>query len=585
MSARETKGSTGAGLKWVGRAIRRLEDPALVTGQGHFTADLPAAHWVRFVRSPNAAGTIQSVKAPDGALVITAADLKSVKKITPMLHKFEYKPVGQPILASGVVRFVGEAVAAAVASSEEEAEDIADLVEVDIREGAPSASASRASTRGAPQIHAEAPGNVILKGEVKTAGFDDVWKSAAKIVRIDARSHRQNATPMEARAAHAAYDNASGRVTLTCTTQMPHLMRTAIADLLGIAESDLRVIAPDVGGGFGQKMSLCAEYVLLVWLARKLKSTVAWTEDRRENLIASFHSRDQYIALEGAFDKDAKLIALRADVVSNVGAYSCFPTTSGVEPLMAMAEMPGPYDVQQYQCLARGVLTNTCTMAAYRGVSRPIITFTLERLMDKAAKAFNLDPVDIRRRNLIDKFPYTSATGLIYDEATYKETLEMAVEAIDVPTFRKRQEEARKHRRYLGIGFATFSERTGYGSPAFAARGMEITPGWETVHVTVDPSGYVEARIGASPHGQGLRTTLAQIIADELGIPPQMIKVVHGDTDTAPYGWGTFASRSLVISGGATLIAARKVRAKLIKIAGHMLEAAECRHCAGGRPG
>jgi carbon-monoxide dehydrogenase large subunit len=575
MSARETKGSTGAGLKWVGRAIRRLEDPALVTGQGHFTADLPAAHWVRFVRSPNAAGTIQSVKAPDGALVITAADLKSVKKITPMLHKFEYKPVGQPILASGVVRFVGEAVAAAVASSEEEAEDIADLVEVDIREGAPLVDARDALADGAPQIHAEAPGNVILKGEVKTAGFDDVWKSAAKIVRIDARSHRQNATPMEARAAHAAYDNASGRVTLTCTTQMPHLMRTAIADLLGIAESDLRVIAPDVGGGFGQKMSLCAEYVLLVWLARKLKSTVAWTEDRRENLIASFHSRDQYIALEGAFDKDAKLIALRADVVSNVGAYSCFPTTSGVEPLMAMAEMPGPYDVQQYQCLARGVLTNTCTMAAYRGVSRPIITFTLERLMDKAAKAFNLDPVDIRRRNLIDKFPYTSATGLIYDEATYKETLEMAVEAIDVPTFRKRQEEARKHRRYLGIGFATFSERTGYGSPAFAARGMEITPGWETVHVTVDPSGYVEARIGASPHGQGLRTTLAQIIADELGIPPQMIKVVHGDTDTAPYGWGTFASRSLVISGGATLIAARKVRAKLIKIAGHMLEAAE----------
>lgn len=575
MSARETRGSTGAGLKWVGRAIRRLEDPALVTGQGHFTANLPAAHWVRFVRSPNAAGTIQSVTAPDGALVITAADLKGVKKITPMLHKFEYKPVGQPILADGIVRFVGEAIAAVVAASEEEAEDIADLVELNISESAPLVDALDALAPGAPQIHAEAPGNVILKGEVKTAGFDDVWNSAAKIVRIDARSHRQNATPMEARAAHAAYDKASGRVTLTCTTQMPHLMRTAIADLLGIAESDLRVIAPDVGGGFGQKMSLCAEYVVLVWLARKLKSTVAWTEDRRENLIASFHSRDQYIALEGSFDKDAKLIALRADVVSNVGAYSCFPTTSGVEPLMAMAEMPGPYDVQQYQCLARGVLTNTCTMAAYRGVSRPIITFTLERLMDKAAKAFKLDPVDIRRRNLIDNFPYTSATGLIYDEATYKETLEMAVEAIDLPAFRKRQEEARKRRRYLGIGFATFSERTGYGSPAFAARGMDITPGWETVHVTVDPSGYVEARIGASPHGQGLRTTLAQIIADELGIPPTMIKVVHGDTDTAPYGWGTFASRSLVISGGATLIAARKVRAKLIKIAGHMLEAAE----------
>ena len=570
-----TAHTKGSGMKWVGRAIRRLEDPALVQGRGHFTADLPAMHWVRFVRSPVAAGTINSIRAPDGALVIAAADLAGVKKITPMLHKFEYKPVAQPVLAEGVVRFVGEAIAAVVAASEEEAEDIADLVELDIQETKPLVDSRDALVEGAPQIHAVAPGNVILSGRHETEGFDAVWSSAAKTIKIDARSHRQNATPMEARAAHAGYDNASGRVTLTCTTQMPHLMRTAIADILAMPESDLRVIAPDVGGGFGQKMSLCAEYVLLVWLARKLKSSVAWTEDRRENLIAAFHSRDQYVTLEGAFDKDAKLIALRTDVISNVGAYSCFPTTCGVEPLMAMAEMPGPYDVQQYECLARGVLTNTCTMAAYRGVSRPIITFTLERLMDKAAKAFALDPIDIRRRNLIDTFPYKSAMGITYDEASYKETLEMAVKEADVPAFCARQKEARAKGEYLGIGFATFSERTGYGSPAFAARGMAITPGWETVHVTVDPSGYVEARIGSSPHGQGLRTTLAQIIADEIGVPPELIKVIYGDTDTAPYGWGTFASRSLVISGGATLIAARKIRAKLIKIAGHMLEAAE----------
>jgi carbon-monoxide dehydrogenase large subunit len=213
-------------------------------------------------------------------------------------------------------------------------------------------------------------------------------------------------------------------------------------------------------------------------------------------------------------------------------------------------------------------------MGAYRGVSRPVITFTLERLMDKAAGAFGIDPIDIRRRNLIDKFPYKSAMGLEYDEATYKETLEMAVKAVDVPAFRARQKAARAKGKYLGLGFATFSERTGYGSPAFAARGMEITPGWETVHLTIDPSGFVEARIGSSPHGQGLRTTLAQIIADEIGVAPDIIKVIHGDTDTSPYGWGTFASRSLVISGGATLIAARKIRAKLIKIASHLLEAA-----------
>ncbi len=571
MSARETK---GAGMTWVGRSIRRLEDSALVTGRGRFTADLPAQHWVRFVRSPAAAGTIGKIEAPEGATVITAADLAAVKPILPMLHKFNYKPVPQPILADGHVRFVGEPVAAVVAASEEEAEDIADEVELVIDETAPVIDSRAALQPDAPQVHPQAPGNVIVDGLIKTDGFDTVWAGAHKVVAVEGRSNRQNATPLEPRAAHAAFDAASGRVTLTCTTQMPHLMRTAICDVLGIPESDLRVIAPDVGGGFGQKMSLAAEFVVLVWLARKLKSSVAWTEDRRENLIASFHSRDQHVSLQAAFDKEARLIALKADIAANVGAYSCFPTTCGVEPLMAMAELPGPYNFAAYECRARGVLTNTCTMAPYRGVSRPVITFALERAMDKAAAAFKIEPAEIRRRNLIQTFPHTSPTGLVFDEASYQETLALALEHIDLAAFRARQHEARAKGRYLGIGFTTFSERTGYGSPAFAARGMEITVGWEQAIVTVDPSGFVEARIGASPHGQGLRTTLAQIIADEIGVTPDIIRVVHGDTDTSPYGWGTFASRSLVIAGGASLLAARKVRAKLIKIASHMLEAA-----------
>jgi carbon-monoxide dehydrogenase large subunit len=563
----------GSGLTWVGRAIRRLEDPALVAGHGRFTHDLTAARWVRFVRSPVAAGKIVRIDAPKDALVITAADLAGTKPIKPMLHKFNYRPVGQPVLAESHVRFTGEPVAAVVAASEEEAEDIADQVTVDIDESRPVIDAREALEPNVPQIHAEAPGNVIVEGLTETHGFDGVWKDAHKVVTVEARSNRQNATPMEARGGHAAYDTATGRVTLICSTQAPHLTRTAISDVLGIPESELRVVAPDVGGGFGQKLSLPGEYVVLVWLARKLKSAVAWTEDRRENLIASFHSRDQWVTLNAAFDRNAKLIALKADIISNVGAYSCYPTTCAVEPLMAMAEFPGPYDFRAYRCRARGVVTNTCTMAPYRGVSRPVITFVLERAMDKAAVAFELDPADIRRRNLIDAFPYTSAAGLVFDEASYKQTLEMAVAAVDVPAFRERQQEARAQGRYLGIGFATFSERTGYGSPAFAARGMEITPGWETVMLTVDPSGHVEARIGSSPHGQGLRTALAQIIADEIGVAPQAIRVIHGDTDTTPYGWGTFASRSLVICGGATLIAARKVRAKLIRVASHLLEA------------
>jgi carbon-monoxide dehydrogenase large subunit len=241
---------------------------------------------------------------------------------------------------------------------------------------------------------------------------------------------------------------------------------------------------------------------------------------------------------------------------------------------MAMAEMPGPYDVQQYACRARGVATHTCPMAPYRGVSRPVITLAMERLMDKTAAAFGIEPLEIRRRNLIKTFPYVSATGLVFDEASYVETMEVAAKAIDVPAFRKHQAKARAAGRYLGLGIATFSERTGYGTPAFAARGMEVTPGWETVELAMDPSGFVEARIGASPHGQGLRTTLAQIVADELGVAPDVIKITHGDTDRTPYGFGTFASRSLVIAGGATLMAARKVGAKLRVMAGHLLEAA-----------
>jgi carbon-monoxide dehydrogenase large subunit len=563
--------TAGSGSKWVGRAIRRLEDPALVRGRGRFTGNLPAAHFVRFVRSPVAAGRILNVTAPDGITVIRAADL-GARPIRPMLHKFNYLPIEQPILAAEVVRFVGEPLAAVFAPTPAQAEDAADSVEIEIAELPAIRDARDALAPDAPAVHEV--GNVVVDGQFQTADFATVLAKAPRRVRLAAQSYRQNATPLEARAAHAAFDASAGRTTLTCTTQMPHLTRTAIADILGFPESDLRVVAPDVGGAFGQKMSLAAEYVVLVWLARKLRDSVAWSEDRRENLIAAFHSREQRIELDGAFDTDGKLVALSADVVANIGAYSCFPTTCGVEPLMAMAELPGPYDLRAYCCRARAVTTHTCTMAPYRGVSRPVITFAMERLMDKAAAACGISPIEIRKRNLIRRFPYTSATGLVFDEGSYAETLDIAVAQIDLPKFYARQREARARSRFLGIGFATFSERTGYGSAAFAARGMDITPGGETVEIVMDPSGQVEARIGASPHGQGLATTLAQLIADAIGVLPASVRVVHGDTDRTPYGWGTFASRSLVIAGGAATLAAQKLREKLLTIAGDLLEAA-----------
>ncbi len=364
--------TAGSGMKWVGRALRRLEDPALVTGRGRFSADLAATHHLRFVRSPVASGRIVRVSAPAGAKIITIAELAGARPIRPMLHKFGYRPIEQPLLAKDVVRFAGEPIAAVYAPSAAQAEDIADRVEIEIDELPAVVDARTALAPDAPRVHGA--GNVVVDANVKTADFDATLGKAHRRIRLDVRSRRQNATPLETRAAHAAFDPASGRTTLTCATQMPHLTRTAIADVLDFAESDLRVIAPDVGGGFGQKMSLPAEYVVLVWLARQLRSSVAWSEDRRENLIAAFHSRDQHIEIEGGFDARGKLIALSADVIANIGAYSCFPTTCAVEPLMALAELPGPYNVRAYCCRARGVATHTCTMAPYRGVSRPVIT-------------------------------------------------------------------------------------------------------------------------------------------------------------------------------------------------------------------
>ncbi|HZD19068.1 MAG TPA: molybdopterin cofactor-binding domain-containing protein, partial [Burkholderiales bacterium] len=407
-----------------------------------------------------------------------------------------------------------------------------------------------------------------------TAGIDAAFQRAAQVVEVDIRSRRQSAMPLEPRGGHAAWDEASGRVTLTCSVQMPHMLRTGLADALGMPEADLRVIAPDVGGGFGQKMQLFPEYVVLVWLARRLRRSVAWLEDRHENFLAAAHARDQRYTVRAAFDADARLLAIDADIRCNIGAYSCYPTTCGVEPLMALAELPGPYDFREYAVRARGVATNTCMMAPYRGVSRPVLTFTMERLMDTAARRFGIDPVEIRRRNLIRKFPYTSASGLVYDDGSYIQTLEAAAKAIDVPAFRCEQARLRAQRRYWGLGFSSFSERSGYGSRAFAARKMDIVPGYETVEIAMDPSGYVLARIGASPHGQGLRTTLAQIIADGLGVPPERIRIVHGDTDQTPYGWGTFAIRSLVISGGACKLAAAALAKRIAAIAGTLLEAA-----------
>ncbi len=576
-------------MSWIGRALRRQEDPALLLGQGRYTDDwTEGAAIVRFVRSPLACGRIVSVRPPDGlsevqrdtvagalhGRLFTAQDLAGIAPIRPMVHRPDYVPVAQPVLALDRVRHAGEAVAVVVADTAGMAEDIAQAVMLDIAPEPVVVDFDQALAPGAAAVHAEAPGNVILDGRMRTPGVEAAFARAAQIIHLDVCSHRQAALPMEPRAGCASYDSATGRVTLVASVQMPHMLRTGIADCLGIAEAMLRVIAPDVGGGFGQKMQLFPEYVVLVWLAFRLRRKLAWIEDRHENLLASSHARDQRYTLRAAFDDNARLIALDADLLCNVGAYSCHPTSCAVEPLMALAELPGPYEFADYAVRARAVVTNTCMMAPYRGVSRPVLTFAMERLMDSAARRFAIEPIEIRRRNLVSRFPHRTASGLILDEGSYRAAMHEAVERIDLTGFRARQLAARTEGTYLGIGFSVFAERSGYGTPAFAARNLDLVPGYETVEIAMDPSGFVEVRIGASPHGQGLRTTLAQIIADQLAINPAQVRVIHGDTDHTPYGWGTFASRSLVISGGACRLAARALAEHVETLAAHLLEAA-----------
>ena len=560
---------------WVGRPHPRFEDPNLIRGRGSFVADIAAgAAAVRFVRSPVASGRIRSVEKPSGGLVFTAPDLIGVRPIRPLLNRPDYWATDQPVLATDRVTYVGDPIAAVVADTQEAAEDLAERVLVEIEETPAVVGLEDAIAPDAPLVHPDVPANVFVDAHFNTQQVAQAFDQADHVVTVDIRSRRQNAAPLETRGSYASFDPRTGRVTLTTSTQAPHVIRTAIADLLTMPENDLRVVAPDVGGAFGQKFLLAREDVAVVWLARHLARPVGWVEDRRENLFAAFHSRDQRYIAKAAFSADGKLQALDVDVRCNVGAYSCYPVTSGVEPLMALAEMPGPYVVPEYKVRARAITSNTCPMGVYRGVSRPVITLTLERLMDVAGAELGIDPLEVRRRNLVRDFPHQSPTGLVYDEGSYVEAMEVAIEAVDVADFRGRQAALREQGRYLGLGFSVFSERTGYGTPAFAARSMEITPGYETVALTMDPSGFVEAQIGASPHGQGLATSLSQLIADELGVMPGSVRITHSDTDRTPYGWGTFASRSMVISGGAALQASHQLRDKIARIAGHELEAA-----------
>ena len=551
---------------WVGRSMRRLEDPTLVRGEGRYVADIAAGMpTARFIRSPYATGRIVSIDGP--ALTVADLDADGVGEIESVLHRPDFIKVSQPLLARDRVRYVGEPIAVVIGRTPEEAEDLADEIIVDIE------------FEEDELVHGDvATTNTVVDGRFSTPDFDVTMKSADHVISLTMTSHRQAALPLETRGCAAQFDRSSGRLTLHASVQTPHVFRTAVSDLLHLPEADVRVVAGDVGGAFGQKIALAREDVVVAWLAKRSRGSVAWIEDRTENLTSSWHSRDQHYRIKGGFAADGRLLALDAEIECDVGAWSCYPITWAVEPLMAMAELPGPYAMSDYRVRSVGTASYTCPMAPYRGVSRPAMTAALERLMDTAAREIGLSPIDIRRRNLVTSFPHASPTGIVHDEGSYVQAMDVAVEQFDFEAFRERQAVTRKAAAsgsgpLLGAGLSTFAERTGYGTPVFAARSMGVTPGFENVEMTMDPSGFVQVRIGASPHGQGLETALTQIVADQLSIETDRIRIIHGDTDRTPYGWGTFASRSVVICGGAVQLAAGEMRDRLADVAADILEA------------
>ena len=407
------------------------------------------------------------------------------------------------------------------------------------------------------------------------ARLEEIFAAAPAVISARLRSGRLAALPLEGRACVADWDDRDGQLILHVSTQVPHQVRSAVAQAFHIPERTVRVIAPDVGGGFGLKCVVGREELVIAGLALRLRRPVRWTEDRQENLTAAFHGHEQCYDVRAAFAADGRILGLAAEIDCDVGAYSAFPFTCGVEPLMAATELPGIYKVPAYRARGRAIASNKAPTAPYRGVSRPQLVLVMERLMEKAAARLGLDPLTVRRRNMIGpgEFPYTGVNGVTYDEGSYAESLDLAEKCLAEAGWAAERDRLRAAGLRAGIGYSCFSERTAYGTPAMSQRRMRMTPGYDTATVRMDPTGEVIVTTGTCGHGQGHETTFAQIVADRLGVNPAAVRLRQGDTDLASYGWGTWGSRSIVIGGGAASRAAEQVAGQLRQVAAHLLEA------------
>ncbi|GAA2618160.1 xanthine dehydrogenase family protein molybdopterin-binding subunit [Streptomyces axinellae] len=568
----------GDGARLVGTSARRREDPRLLTGRGSFTDDLrlPGMLFAQFVRATIASGIVTSldlsaVREVPGVVAAFDAEDLALGDITARLGRpaEEFVPTGMPVLAGERVRFAGEPLAVVIARDPYAAEDGLEAAKVTYDARTAVVDDAQALAPGAPLVHEEAAANTLLDVSMfASAGIDEVFDEAACVVHVETRTGRQNALPLETRGAVAAWDDREQQLVVRTSTQVPHQVRTVAARCLGLDERAVRVLVPDMGGGFGLKCVVGREEIAVAAAALRLGRPVKWTEDRKDALTASFLAREQHYDVRAAFDAEGRILGLDADIVCDMGAYSCYPFTAGIEPLMASAEMPGVYKVPSYRVRARAVTTNKAPSAPYRGVSRPQYVMVVERLFERAARELGMDPVEIRRRNLITDFPYTGVNNVTYDPGSYLESLDLCERTLREEGWYERRDAAfAAEGRHLGIGYSCFSERTGYGSTAFAQRKMEVVPGFDISEVRMDTTGALTVTTGTMSHGQSHETTMAQIAADELGLELARVRVHQGDTERITYGWGTFASRSIAVGGSAVRLAAAKLGEKLRLIA------------------
>jgi carbon-monoxide dehydrogenase large subunit len=559
----------------IGARVRRKEDERHLHGRGRFVGDIamPGLQEVAFLRSPVAHARLRRIVKPAGADVVTAEDCPDLRPIVTRSAIPGYKVSAYPPLARGKVRFVGDILAMAIASSRAQAEDICEEISAELDELPPIVDVHRGRSDKSALLHEEWRDNLFLETAFDS-GIEEIARTApVKIERVY-RTARQCMHPMEGKGVLAYWDFQVDQLVVVTSTQVPHLIRTGIAECLGIDQERLRIITPDVGGGFGYKCLLQPEEIAVAWLALHRRKPFRWVEDRREHLTAGANAREHHYKVTAYADARGRLLGLDAEVMVDTGAYSVWPFTACLEAAQAGGNLPGPYDFRGYRCRTYSVATNKPPFAPYRGVARPGVCFAMELTIDAIARAVGREPADVRAENLVPAaaMPYTNVTNKHYDSGDYVASLREAQRLIGLEAVRARQKTQEADGTLLGVGFATYTEQSAHGTKVFAAWGLPLVPGFEQATVKLTPDGGLEVRAGIVTIGQGLETTLAQVASEILSIPVSRITVKLGDTGITPYSTGAYASRGIVMAGGAVSKSAQKLAERIKRIAAHLMQ-------------